>query len=109
MVLSLYGKGMTVRDIIEHVEYGDKAKTMFKDTAHHEKSNEATTQYFAKITARNSTKKITITEKSTIKDLKLDFKNKYKANQVGSVRDYIRYLDHGPQPMKMFDVIDNQA
>ena len=33
----------------------------------------------------------------------------YKANKVGSVRDYIRYLDHGEYPMKMFDVIDNQV
>ena len=57
------------------------------------KSNEATVQYFSKLASRNTTDHITITEKSTIRDLKLEFKNKYKANQVGSVRDYIRYLD----------------
>ena len=50
---------------------------------------------------------VTITEKSTIRDLKLEFKNMYKVNKVGSVRDYIRYLDHGEHPMKMFDVLDN--
>ena len=58
---------------------------------------------------RNSIEHVTITEKSTLKDLKLEFKNMYKANKVGSVRDYIRYLDHGEYPMKMFDVIDNQV
>ena len=66
---------------------------MFKATADHVKSNDTTIKYFEKIATRNSKQHVTITEKSTVKDLKLDFKNKYKANQVGSVRDYIRYLD----------------
>ena len=33
----------------------------------------------------------------------------YKANKIGSVRDYIRHLDQGEHHMKMFDVIDNQV
>ena len=82
---------------------------MFKKTADHIKSNDATIKYFEKIASKNSMQNVTITEKSTIRDLELEFKNMYKANQVGSVRDYIRYLDQGEYPMKMFDVIDNQV
>ena len=95
--------------VIEKIEYGEKAEASFKKTADHVKSNDATIKYFEKIALRNSIEHVTITEKSTLKDLKLEFKNMYKANKVGSVRDYIRYLDHGEYPMKMFDVIDNQV
>lgn len=40
--------------IIEKVEYGEKAEAMFKATADHVRSNDATIKYFEKIASRNS-------------------------------------------------------
>ena len=53
---------------------------MFKKTADHVKSNDATIKYFERIASKNSKEHVTITEKSTIRDLELEFKNMYKAN-----------------------------
>ena len=80
---------------------------MFDTYKDYTKHSQATVNYFTRLAGRNESAAVSITDKSTLKDLKQDFWNKYVTNKVSSVRDYIRLLDESEQHVKKFDVLDN--
>ena len=93
---------------ISEVQHGEKAKTTFDGYKDHTKHNQATINYFERLAGRKESTAVTITDKSTTKDMKQDFWNKYVNNQVSSVRDYIRMLDENNQHSKKFEVLEHQ-